>query len=482
MYVKMTQLQHILKRPDTYVGSIESITQPMWVFDDASGMIKRRTISYVPGLYKIFDEILVNAADNKQRDASMDRLEVSIDPEANVISVCNNGKGIPISMHKEHKVYVPDLIFGHLLTSSNYDDDEKKVTGGRNGYGAKLANIFSTSFTVETVDSRQGLKYIQTFTDNMGSKTEPEITKVAKDKRGRGDYTRITFSPDLARFGMETLDDDVVALLKKRVHDMAGVTDASVKVYLNGTRIAATGFEKYVGLYVPDESAPRVFARINDRWEVCVSVSDGQFNQVSFVNAICTVKGGQHVDYIADQVTKEMVRLANRKNKGVQVKPHHVKNHLFVFVNALIENPAFDSQTKETLTTRSKAFGSTAELPPKFLKAVAAAGVVDRVLAWAKFKQTSELKRVGGSKKVNLSGIPKLNDANWAGGARSGQCTLILTEGDSAMTTAVSGLSVVGRDAYGVFPLKGKPLNVREATHASIMANTEISNIVKIMG
>lgn len=385
-------------------------------------------------------------------------------------------------MHKEHKVYVPDLIFGHLLTSSNYDDDEKKVTGGRNGYGAKLANIFSTSFTVETVDSRQGLKYIQTFTDNMGSKTEPEITKVAKDKRGRGDYTRITFSPDLARFGMETLDDDVVALLKKRVHDMAGVTDASVKVYLNGTRIAATGFEKYVGLYVPDESAPRVFARINDRWEVCVSVSDGQFNQVSFVNAICTVKGGQHVDYIADQVTKEMVRLANRKNKGVQVKPHHVKNHLFVFVNALIENPAFDSQTKETLTTRSKAFGSTAELPPKFLKAVAAAGVVDRVLAWAKFKQTSELKRVGGSKKVNLSGIPKLNDANWAGGARSGQCTLILTEGDSAMTTAVSGLSVVGRDAYGVFPLKGKPLNVREATHASIMANTEISNIVKIMG
>ena len=385
-------------------------------------------------------------------------------------------------MHKDHHVYVPELIFGNLLTSSNYDDGEKKVTGGRNGYGAKLANIFSSKFIVETADSRQGLHYRQVFSANMSSKQEPEITTTAKCKRGSGDFTRITFSPDLPRFNMDSLDGDTVALMTKRVYDMAGITDSSVAVYLNERRLPVRRFSEYVDLFVEEEDAPRVFERVNDRWEVCVTLSDGQFQQVSFANAICTIKGGQHVDYITDQVCKEVVKVANKKNKGVQIKPHHVKNHLFVLVNALIENPAFDSQTKETLTTRSKAFGSTAELSAKCLKSIMKAGIVDRVLSWAKFKQTTELKKVGGTKKVSLRGIPKLNDANWAGSAKSGDCTLILTEGDSAMSLAVSGLSVVGRDAYGVFPLKGKPLNVREATHQSIMGNAEISNIVKIMG
>jgi DNA topoisomerase-2 len=385
-------------------------------------------------------------------------------------------------MHKDHKVYVPELIFGNLLTSSNYDDGERKVTGGRNGYGAKLANIFSSKFTVETVDSRQGLRYHQVFSANMSSKEDPEITSVGKCKRGSGDFTRITFSPDLARFNMDCLDEDTVALMTKRVYDMAGITDASVAVYMNGSRLPVRRFSEYVDMFVEEGDAPRVFERVNDRWEVCVTLSDGQFQQVSFANAICTIKGGQHVDYITDQIAKEVVKAANKKNKGVQIKPHHVKNHLFVFVNALIENPAFDSQTKETLTTRSKAFGSTAELSAKYLKAITKTGLVDRVLSWAKFKQTTELKKVGGSKKVSLRGIPKLNDANWAGSTKSSNCTLILTEGDSAMSLAVSGLSVVGRDAYGVFPLKGKPLNVREATHQSIMGNAEISNIVKIMG
>jgi len=389
---------------------------------------------------------------------------------------------VPIVMHKDHKVYVPELIFGNLLTSSNYDDGEKKVTGGRNGYGAKLANIFSSKFIVETVDSRQGLHYRQVFRDNMGTKEEPEITSTSKCKKGSGDFTRITFCPDLPRFNMDSLDGDTVALMTKRVYDMAGITDASVAVYLNDRRLPVRRFSEYVDLFVEGEDAPRVFERVNERWEVCVTLSDGQFQQVSFANAICTIKGGQHVDYITDQVCKEVVKVANKKNKGVQIKPHHVKNHLFVMVNALIENPAFDSQTKETLTTRSKAFGSTAELTPKCLKSIMKAGIVDRVLSWAKFKQTTELKKVGGSKKVSLRGIPKLNDANWAGSAKSSDCTLILTEGDSAMSLAVSGLSVVGRDAYGVFPLKGKPLNVREATHQSIMGNAEISNIVKIMG
>ncbi|KAM0851392.1 hypothetical protein ACQ4PT_052454 [Festuca glaucescens] len=175
MYQKKTQLEHILLRPDTYVGSIEKHKQKLWVYED--GAMVYREVEYVPGLYKIFDEILVNAADSKQRDPSMDALRVTIDVEGCCISVYNNGDGVPVEIHQEEGIYVPELIFGHLLTSSNYDDDERKTTGGRNGYGAKLTNIFSTEFVIETADGRRQKKYKQVFSGNMGNKSKPEITK-----------------------------------------------------------------------------------------------------------------------------------------------------------------------------------------------------------------------------------------------------------------------------------------------------------------
>lgn len=165
MYQKKTQLEHILLRPDTYIGSIEKHTQTLWVYE--SDRMVHRPVTFVPGLYKIFDEILVNAADNKQRDPKMDSLKVVIDVEGNCISVCNNGDGVPVEVHQEEKVYVPELIFGHLLTSSNYDDTEKKTTGGRNGYGAKLTNIFSTEFVIETADGRRQKKYKQVQMNNL---------------------------------------------------------------------------------------------------------------------------------------------------------------------------------------------------------------------------------------------------------------------------------------------------------------------------
>lgn len=435
-----------------------------------------------------------------------------IDQESGTISVENDGRGIPVVIHDEHQVYIPEMIFGQLLTSTNYDDTRKKVTGGRNGYGAKLTNIFSKEFTIETSSKETGHSYSQTWTDNMSQKQDAIIGKAAKK-----DFTRVTFRPDFSRFKMTHLDDDTVGLMSKRVYDMAGVTDSSVKVWLNGEKLRVNTFADYVDMYLnPDaggaeeeksdfsddddesdwedggskakkkqkdkEPEARIFAKLNDRWEICATVSDGQFQQVSFVNAICTTKGGQHVNYITDQLTAAIVKTANKGRKGVQVKPHHVKNHLRVFVKCLIENPAFDSQTKETLTTRPKSFGSTASVPDKFIKAVAKCGVVDNILQWARFKETAELKRKGGAKKSKLAGIPKLDDANYAGGARGKDCTLILTEGDSAKALAISGLSVVGRDYFGVFPLKGKLLNVREATHKQILGNAEIQNIVNIMG
>ncbi|KAL6633719.1 hypothetical protein ACP70R_026390 [Stipagrostis hirtigluma subsp. patula] len=482
MYQKKTQLEHILLRPDTYIGSVEKHTQPLWVFED--GEMVHRSVTYVPGLYKIFDEILVNAADNKQRDPKMDSLRVDIDVAGCCISVYNNGHGVPVEVHQEEGVYVPEMIFGHLLTSSNYDDNVKKTTGGRNGYGAKLTNIFSTEFIIETADGRRKKKYKQVFSENMGKKSEPQITNCKQVEN----WTKVTFKPDLGKFNMTHLEDDAVVLMRKRVIDMAGTLGETVKVELDGKEVPVKNFSDYVELYINSASSdrlerlPRTYEKVNDRWEVCVSLSEGQFQQVSFVNRIATIRGGTHVDYVTNQIATHLITIVNKKKKNANMKMHNVKSHLWVFVNALIDNPAFDSQTKETLTTRQGSFGSKCELSDYFFKNVEKSEVVTSLLSWADFKLSKELKKTDGSKMTRICGIPKLEDANEAGGKDSDKCTLILTEGDSAKALAMSGIAVVGRDHYGVFPLRGKLLNVREATHKQIMDNAEIQNIKKILG
>ncbi|XP_077279130.1 DNA topoisomerase 2 [Temnothorax americanus] len=484
IYQKKSQLEHILLRPDTYIGSVELLTEMMWVFDKEKEMMVQKEIRYVPGLYKIFDEILVNAADNKQRDPKMDMIKIDIDSENNTISVWNNGKGIPVVIHKDENMYVPTMIFGHLLTSSNYDDEEEKVTGGRNGYGAKLCNIFSHRFTVETATKEYKKCLKQTWGNNMGKASEPRI----KDYYGE-DFTKVTFSPDLTKFKMQSLDDDIVSLMSRRAYDVAA-SSKGVKVYLNGSRIPVKNFKDYVDFYIKgkedDGGNPLkvVYENCGPRWEVALTLSDKGFQQMSFVNSIATTKGGRHIDHVTDMIVKQLIETLKKKNKaGVAIKPFQIKNHLWIFVNCLINNPTFDSQTKENMTLQPKSFGSKCTLTDKFITSIAKIGVVEAVLSWAKFKADSQLEKLGPkSKQRKLHGIPKLEDANDAGTAKSLECTLILTEGDSAKTMAVSGIASIGRDKYGIFPLRGKMLNVREATHKQILENAEINNLIKILG
>ena len=254
IYQKKSQREHILLRPDTYVGSVQPnlevswlqrssvlgslllslFLQAMWVYDEGEAGMNHREISYVPGFFKIFDEILVNAADNKQRDSKMDYIKIEINTEKNVISIMNNGQGIPVELHKEQNMYVPTMIFGHLLTSSNFDDKEAKTTGGRNGFGAKLCNVFSKKFTVETADKNVGKSFKQTWSNNMEKVGDP----VLKDIKG-DDFTKITFEPDLEKFNMTGLDKDTVALLNRRAFDIAACCKG-VKVFLNGESVAVS--------------------------------------------------------------------------------------------------------------------------------------------------------------------------------------------------------------------------------------------------
>lgn len=488
-YQKLTQLEHILKRPDTYIGSIERTEQAMWVYNkETIQMEYRPNVGFVPGLYKIFDEILVNAADNKQRDPSMTHMKIHIDRAEGFISVENNGKGIPIEIHEKEKVYVPELVFGHLLAGSNFDDNEKKTVGGRNGYGAKLCNVFSTEFTLECQDSKNGKRYKQTWRDNM---SKVDKAKISSSKSA--DFVRVTFKPDWVKFGMDGIDDDLESLLYRRVYDMAG-TVRGVKVYLNDNHLKVD-FKKYCEMYAKaiarersaEEGAePTATVILEDnkghpRWEVAFAVSDGSFQQVSFVNSIATTNGGPHVNYIGDQICDSLLKTLTKRKKGHTLKANHIRNHIFIFVNCLIDNPAFNSQTKETMTTRPSAFGSKCVLTDTFLKKISATDAINNIISFAEAKADKLLAKSDGNKRSRISNA-KLVDANLAGTKHGPECTLILTEGDSAKSLAVAGRAILDPDRYGVFPLRGKMLNVRDASVEQISKNQEIQNIKQFLG
>jgi DNA topoisomerase II len=489
IYRKMSQLEHILARPDTYVGSLEKQTEKLWVWENQKMVC--RDVSYVPGLYKIFDEILVNAADNLVRSSSMDSLKVSINENSKSIKIWNNGEGIPIQIHKEHNIYVPELLFGHLLTSDNYDDNEKKITGGRNGYGAKLCNVFSKKFIIRTGCSKTKTVYEQVFENNMGVKNDPII----KTSNSAGDFTEVEFWPDLRKFKMSELEPDTLALFRRRVVDIAGTASRRCKVFLDNERVQMKDFKEYAQLYLAskqgEEISPVVHDKVDERWEIAVSLNNhlevsGEFQQVSFVNSIATTKGGTHVGHVVDQIVDVVLKKANAKNKGgMDIKPAMVKSHLFIFINCAIENPAFSSQTKEFLTSGVFSYGSKCVLSDSTLKKIEKSGIIELVLEWARMKEQAQLQSKLKSTTANVSrirGIPKLEDANDAGTKNSDKCTLILTEGDSAKALAIAGLSVIGRDRYGVFPLRGKLLNVRDATFKSTIENKEIQALLQIVG
>lgn len=482
-YVKLDQHEHVLARPNMYIGSVEPDVYDTWVC--AGEDITKQTVSVIPGLYKIYDEILVNAIDHvsrlklQQATHQVRNIKIDIDQASGEVSIFNDGDGIEVELHKLHNVYIPELIFGYLLTSTNYDDAEEKTIGGQNGIGAKACNIFSQRFTLETVDAVRKKVYTQTWSNNMKDKTKPVIRACSKKP-----YTRITFLPDYTRFGLRNgLTDDMYALFVKRALDVCALTDADVNVYVNGVKVESKNFEKYTNLY--DITTARVYDKVSERWEVIATASPNDvFEQVSFVNGVSTIRGGKHVDHIANQVCAALATYMNKKrgSKDAEIKQQHIKNNLMLFVKATIVNPVFDSQTKEFLTTPATKFGSKPEISDKFIEKLARTEVAERAIMHADAGTQKALKRTDGKKQSKIKGIPKLDDAHFAGTPKSDKCCLILTEGDSARATAIAGLAEVNRDYYGVYPLRGKLMNVKDVSASKLLENEEIQAIKKIMG
>ncbi len=492
-FKKLSPREHILNLPDTYIGSTDVTQENRWVFNSEVGHMEYRSIAINPGLYKTFDEIIVNARDAYVRSLEEGRtpvknISVTVDrksPDDVALRVTNDGDGIIVQIHPEEKVYIPEMIFGHLLTSTNYEEDgdiKEMITGGKNGYGAKLTNIYSRQFTVITNDVASGKKYTQTWTNNMSKTGKPVITKGT----AKGEVS-IEWIPDMSRFP-GGLSDDMLAVLHTRVIELAAVVGA--KVSFNGAVITSNTFEKFMKLFLREGMAGHVYERAGERWEIGAVLASQLYQgdssetleerHISFVNGINTRKGGKHVDLVVRDVLTDFCELA--KKKRIDLKPGQIRDSVVFFVNATIVNPAFDSQTKENLTTPMTKFGSKPTLSPKFVEHLGKLGLFDEARGILEAKVAKDAKKTDGKKRSTIHGIPKLTDATFAGTAKSPECTLILTEGDSAASSAIAGLTVVGRERYGVFPLKGKPLNVKDISVKKFNENEELTAIKRILG
>jgi DNA topoisomerase-2 len=484
--VKLDHRSHILKLPETYTGSLEKNNEDKWYFNDETNKIEKGAKVIIPGEYKIFDEIIVNAFDQYIRTEFIDsehkvkNIRINVNLETGNITIKNDGEGIKVEKHSKENVYIPELIFGHLLTSSNYTDAKIAHVGGKNGYGAKLTNIFSKEFLLETIDHFNKKKYKQRFYDNMSNKDKPSITS----NTGKP-YTMISYTPDYPRFNSIGLTKDMFEVMKRRAYDLAACTGSGVNVYFNDSKIECKTFDKYVDYYLGSKSdIPRVYEKINSKWEIVVAMSSNEcFEHISFVNGIFTNNGGKHVDYVTNQITKKLAEYISKKKK-INVKTNFIKENIIIFIKCLIDNPSFNSQTKDLMTTNKDKFGSKCEITDKMINNIAKIGIIEKAIELTELKESKALKTTDGKKQNRIKGLPKLDDAIWAGQRnKSEECTLILTEGDSAKAMAMAGMSVVGRHKYGVFPLKGKILNVKDGSNAKkILENAEISNIKKALG
>lgn len=463
-YKRLTDVQHVLQRSGVYLGSIINTEREAFVVENDKIVLK--TVKYNPAIIKMFDEIISNSADERIRSGNVKNIKVTINDDKS-ITVSDDG-GIPVELHPEYKIYIPELLFGELRSGSNFDDDNR-TTAGMNGMGSVLVNIFSKMFKVETCDGKK--KFTQTYYNNLGEKDEPII------KSSKANGTSITFLPDYERLKCE-LDSYNISMIERRCYDIAA-NFPNVNVYFNNKKLSFKKFVDFCDMFVDTAK----ISQKSDDWEIVVtpSMNDDMFRHVSFVNGIDTFNGGTHVDYVANQITSSVREYVKKKYK-IDVKPNTIKQCLFVFVKASINAPMFTSQTKEQLINDSKSFDNPIVLTQKTINDILKSDIVQKVLDWAenekRKQELAELRKLNNqSKKSSLKHILKFDDASTKDRKSA---MLFLAEGDSAAATIKAARK--SNPNIGVFALRGKVLNVRNAKKSKILENEEIKNLMAITG
>lgn len=472
VYQQLTEREHVLLRPGMYIGPVKQCEDTIFLLDKASGSMEKQVVVFSPLILKLTDEIALNAADqasNKKNRVSEIRITVSTKDGS--ITVMNDGRGIPIKKHQDKTdMYIPEFIFTQFRSGTNFNDKKVRLKSGLNGVGAKITVVFSTKIIITT--QYKGKRYEQIITDNMLNINKPTITK-----ESGSDFTKIEFYPDFKRVGLKGITKDTFKVLERRAYDLAAYVDKKVSVSFNNKKLSINSFKDYCKMFMNESQYEEMVIQETERWKVAVTTSrSDSFDCVSFVNGVVTSSGGTHVDYILKQVISEI----KKKTKASYAV---IKDRLMIILFSKIENPDFTSQAKDKLSTESKNFGSKFEFTNARLNEIRKLKAIREINEFMTFKENKQLSQGDGKKTTRIRGIDNLDDANKAGGKESLKCTLFVTEGLSAKTFAVTGLAEIGgRDYNGVFPLKGKPLNVRTCSATQIANNVEIKNLKTILG
>lgn len=457
-FKKLDDISHVIVRPSMYIGSIKQHDTTKYLYSDKRMSISN--ISYNPGFLKIFDEIITNSVDEHYRPDSKLNI-IKVDIIGDTISVWDNG-GIPVVKHKEHKEWIPEMVFSNLKSGSNFNDDESRIVAGTNGVGSSLTNIYSKEFKISTCDGKNIFK--QTFSNNMRTRTKPEILKSNKP------HTHIVYTPDYEKFELEGMDSNHILMIRRRVMDIAAC-NPKIKVYFSNELINFKSFEDYIKLYTEDYHCE---SNKDESWSIGISPSYDGYQQISFVNSIDTYDGGTHIEYIVNQIIFEIRDFFKKKHK-VDIKPSEIKSHIFLFLKSTIVNPNFGSQTKEKLITESKDFGYTYKISEKLIKWVLKSEIVNSILDWIEQKKNADENKLARelNKNIGKVKVEKLIDAK---GRDRWKCSLALFEGDSASSSFRKY-----RDAQiqGAFALRGKFVNATELTNQKLVLNDEV---VKLMG
>lgn len=497
-YSCLDPVEHVLLRPGMYIGSIIPSKKEFYSVDSMKIVKKENIIN--EGLHRIFLEILNNSIDNVWRSSTsstpVTKIKVEIEKETGTITIFNDGKTIPIEINEETGLYNPEMLFGKLMSGSNFDDSQERKTSGTNGVGSSVCNIFSKSFEVEIFDNHTKSKYVQSWTTNMKHVTKAKITS-PKTKTG---YVQIKFTPDYQRFGSDNLSDEMFSLFYKNVIDTAMLT--GVNVYFNNEKIPMKTLKDYASLYVSlekDEEKLETMSTSSKSGKVkleqihiisedseCVlqsNSSDG-FEAISFINGIQTKNGGSHVDIYAEAIFRPLLEALNKgvKKGSTPLGIKEIKPYFQLFLKSTLVNPVFESQEKNRLVSPCP---KIPEILPKHINAILKWDCIEKIKNLLKGKELVALKKTEKKSRSFLK-IEGYDNANLCGSKYSKDCSLILTEGLSAKTYAVLGLSQdlfgkKGRDYVGIFPLKGKILNVRNSSVSQISGNKEICNLIKIL-
>lgn len=475
-YKKLSEVAHVLLRPGRYIGAITPHTADEYIPNVKSATdvtMVRRSVTYNPGFLKLFDEVVSNSADHSKRPEGkhLDTIRVEVDQAKGEISIYDNG-GIPVVKHSEYNQWIPEMIF-ELRAGSNFDDDDQAMLTGQNGEGAALTNIFSNRFIVETCDGKNKFKMV--FEDHSQDRKPAKVSEA----EGAKGYTRITYYPDFEKLGMKAIDDDNMAMLLARVYQVAAV-NTHLKVYFNGTRVMTRSFKDYIEMFVGPEGDYAYDE--TDHWKVGVARSDDGFQHISFVNGTHTKIGGTHILYAGMQIW-EAIRVFIKKKHKVDVKPSELRQHMTLFIDAQIVNPRYSSQTKDDLITEVKDYKTNWSVPDKMINKIVKSSIIQSILDWAHAKalqeEMKELRKLNKeTDKADPRRVEKFSDALEKRDRH--KCVLFLTEGDSAAKAVQAGR---GKNPYiASYPLRGKPLNVREKDTKRILENTEIKNLLTIIG